>query len=222
LINKFELILKALAELPNFKDLEINCSYLGEKGADCLAELLKKNTLLSLSLRMAGLISANCFMSLANGLRQCTSLRKLTLGDTPMMASWVKTIIKALTVAQPPILVWYYNDVATMKDQITTMCSRLKLMVESNKKPSSNVDFDSMAQIFCSQDLDELSVAVTELQQFQTSHGMETKETPLLVSSGSSPWWSSGKPQHRSGYQELDQLNSGKLRNYGSTRQAKR
>ncbi len=221
-----EFILRALAELPKFRNLELIATYLSEKGAEVLVDLLRTDRLTSLNLTRTGFINTNCFMSLANGLEKCRSLRNLVLGDTPMTASWIRIIIRAIDVALPPAIVWCYNDVASMNSEMTSMCNHLKRMFEHPydvKPPSNNDDFDSIAQIFRSQNIDELTTAITELHRFQRRHGMKIAESPQPPEPPS--WWSSKKSTTTPppGHQELEIMRTPtKRQDYGTTRPAKK
>ncbi len=120
------IVLEALTSLTQLKTLELRNTYLGEAGSLCLAKVLQRSTVANLDMSNAGLVSDTCFVHLRNGLRQCLSLRTLSLGTSPMMGVWLNILIEAIERKQQrPQVVWQSSSIDEMTKTYETVCDRL-------------------------------------------------------------------------------------------------
>lgn len=146
-------IIKQIAELPKLKILILMHTYLGEKGAEALSALIKKNLLVELHLNHVGFINANCFIKLTQVLWENTSLIRINLGSSPMTLHWIRIIANFVFHSDNKTLKkieWAVNNLENMKKSVLRTCEA------RNKFLFVNDDLATYYQQFCQQPIEYL------------------------------------------------------------------
>jgi hypothetical protein len=160
-LPKYLGVLNALFFLPNLKVLVLKDTYLGVAGASCLEALLEKKKLTELDVTNSALVSDACFHSLLTGLRQCSSLQRLVLGQSPMMGVWLRMLVTSGRRNQSPEIVWQSSNFKDMSELFERMCKALQATDRS-------LNTSTFVSKFITQDLDLLktqTAALIALQQ---------------------------------------------------------
>jgi hypothetical protein len=164
-------ILAALVYLSNLKILVLNETYLGEFGSKILEDILKKNALTELDLTNSGLVSDACFNHLKNGLRQCSSLQRLVLGQSPMTGAWLKMLIDAAERNPRLEIVWQPGNFKEMTKLFEGMCKAMQTA-------EPNLNTSAFLNNFMNQDLKELKTQTEALlasQQKSTNRSTSSR-----------------------------------------------
>lgn len=148
------IVIAALASLPQLKSLALSGTYLREIGAEHLAQILQRNILGELEIAST-LITDACFTRLMNGLRQCHSLRRVTLGDSPMTGAWLKMLLTAQTQ-----IVWQSGSISVMAKKFEIICDQLSLV-------DRELDTEALKNNFRNQDPNELKNQIAALKYLQ-------------------------------------------------------
>ncbi len=155
-LAKYQQTLKTLTTLPKLKTLVLSDTYLGQAGAKCLGEILRKKILIELDITNSGLVTDECFHSLITGFRDCTSLQKVELGQTPMMGVWLRMLVTSGRRNQPPEIVWQPSNLKDMSALFERMCKSLQSV-------DSNLTANTFVSKFITQDLELLKTQTAAL-----------------------------------------------------------